>query len=246
MLDVIIGFPVNQTAHSLIGDIMHFGKLQNTHVEFGKLLAQRLGFFVGETCQAMCFAARSILAFLFKHICDVVLLCASKQVCRIHTGAIVASMAYKQIVRNRFYGQSIGDSMRANRDAPNGKLTVSIWEAGALPKPTIVWSRFRNFCPEPICERRKLLDVIMMIVKELIGFSVANHGLLTTATLAISVGDVVRGMIVHVASPFVTIGHAVGCLQQRRGASIVTSIVPYLPYSGKVERLITHGYQVLP
>jgi hypothetical protein len=207
---------------------MDTGKLKNANIEGGKLIAQFSGLFIGKARQAMLFALRSVLAFLLKHIRNVLFLSASKEMVRANAVSNIAMMADQKIIGNKAMRQGIRESVCKNLLATVPELAVSIAQNGSSPQPAV--ARLIHFAPKDFthflmgggCTPKHAMKV--MVVDELVLLAVAYCRFATTSTLAIAVGDFVRGvvrdMLDHVVSPPKTCGHALGRLHRRQGTSI--------------------------
>lgn len=145
-------FSMNDAPDSMIGNAIHFGYVGLWHTLI-RNLANLSNLIFGHFVHPVMFSvySRIILsapAFL-DHIGHVVLVCAQKQMGRIYTFSIVASMANKHTLWNWAACQLIGKPVSASRPGfGNGEVTIPLPVYVARPAPTLVGPAFINVRPE--------------------------------------------------------------------------------------------------
>lgn len=136
----------------------------------------------------------------------------------------VARVADIAVVWDRPIVQDVRDAMGVHLFSFSvSELTIAGRGKRRCPHPAFIWVADGNFGPEPICQRQdRSLWVVSWKKSKWSPFYHALSGVgllgdvcgLTTAAFAEFYRRFVRGMIVHVVSPFLTTGHSVGLFAQ--------------------------------
>lgn len=182
---------------------------------------------------------------LVRHIAHVVRLCTKPEMGWIDTKWVIARVAHAHA--------DSGFAMCQFPTNPRGILSVEERAPiadSAPPDPTFIWSRLVNLLPKPILDWASASvtdNIAIWAASDMAppGVSYLRQLCLLSATaVAISVRGFVRGMIGHVASPFLTIGHAT----ERISAAVALLLRNYtcsIPQNGGVAyyRIMTGVYQ---
>lgn len=188
-----------------------------------------------EFCEAVRLATR--LAVFCHFIRHIVGLGAKKQMIGVHTAAIVALVTNIQVFWGGTAMKYVGDPVSGHLFAAPMRSAVAFWTNWPLPLPANTWIALVNVFPKfpgiglaGIVSGRKTYR--FAFDPSALRLVLCRYpGLLSTTTLAIAVGDFVRGfvrgMLRHVNASLLGVGRATGCLSQRRGVSIGLSSVFY-------------------
>lgn len=189
--------------------------------------------FVGEFRMWMRFAA--LLPILGNFVCHVVSTRTKKEMGWIAARRIVARVANDKAIWNWAKCQFVGKAVRNGSLSATTDMDISVAEVArtALPLPTIVGAEYLHLRPEAIFYREKAGIVSVdkpkwfaLDMAASVFVSLGNRGLLTATAVAITVGNVVRGMILHVNSPFSTLTTPQDDSTHRCGNSLPASIIP--------------------
>lgn len=197
-------------SHALCGEGANF-----KHLRFGELGLSSL------------FAAR--LSALLHLVLHVVVICTKKQMVRVDTSAHVATMADEHAVRDgavmHYPRKAMGAFFGAVPTADlNNPITMTV---ATCPQPTAIG--LLDMRPETFGKWKQVRASSMPLDESVwLSFDVALLGvvlksdvrLLPTTTVAVTVGNVLRGMIHGIGSPFTTIGHAWDISRCRQALSI--------------------------
>ena len=172
------------------------------------------------------------------HVGDVVYSRSEEKMCWIHTDWVIADMAYKKAIgdgaKMNLPRYTVSRDIRGIRVNAASKPSVAAGRRRALPFPALFSRGWINVIPETFVKRNvgavnigMPRDVLVRFSLDVSSFGVIpgrKAGFFTTTAVAITVGNflrgVLRGMLAHVESLLIEVGHATGCFQQRRGASI--------------------------
>lgn len=144
------------------------------------------------------------LAFLCHFVCHIVCASAQKMMSRIAARGIVAFMASNQAIGNWAMRQFVSDTMRQEGLTATANMDSSIAHAicAALPFPAIIGAKYLHARPESIGDWAETGIVPMNVTKWFalhmaapVFVSCRNASLFAATAVAITVGNVVRGIM---------------------------------------------------
>lgn len=181
-------------------------------------------------------ACLSILRNLIYHV---VCVRAKKEVRGIAAGRVVAAMKHSHSLRNVAMRYFISGAVSTNIRAVLARHLYSAVTFGflvALPLPTVIRAKNTNARPQTFRQWlgrliAKLMtgdesDWFALDMAESLAVLLSQVGFLSATAVAITVRDFVRGMILHVNSPFLTLTTPQDGSTHRCGNYIPASIIP--------------------
>lgn len=192
-----------QTSHADAANTILSGKGRHTDIAFGKALARFNHLLFGELGNGdFGSSGVAILGYFVRHIISI---CAKKQMGWIHAGRIVASMANMHMVRDWAVRQLPRNAVSRNDLIVKSGLPVTLAICVPLPLPTIVKAADLDLHPEMFRGRWGATKASVMPVNKPFRFtfhvaapifvSCGNGCLLSTTAVAITVGNIVRGIM---------------------------------------------------
>ncbi len=235
-------FAFQNANHCSSGDSVQLGKSSHCHAGYRKLGAPSHDLLLCKESGRVFFAGLAVArgwpsSLFFVAVQYIVSVASQPEVSRVNTEPVgdvswwvvcVARVADQRPIWDCSIMQRIGDTRRffwmRIRACADLQLAVSVSILCAGPRPAIIWAALVNLFPEAISDGTQGSDLIVVTddksnrlpldVTKLGVVSLCNRGRLTTAAFTEFYRRFVRGMIVHVVSPFLTTGHSVGLFAQ--------------------------------
>ena len=193
-------------------------------VSFGSHLTNQTNIIFGQFCiwNFLAFLLPTLSRFVF----HVVRNCTEKQVVRVDAPRIITFMQDLKIIENKATVKEVRQAVRPHSSFLPYPLrrAISFIVQRPIPRPARVSLAWDNVIPESVFRRKKLSESDPVSDDEFLRLAPdpsllrvglwAKIGFLTTPTVAVSVGDFLRGfvrsIISHVDSLLVTFGQTVG------------------------------------
>lgn len=212
--------PLNRAINRLAIHVNQLGNLAVAHALFMELakmahqFIRELGTTVGGAGHV-----RLIATILLHHVLYVVGLRSGKEMDGVYAGRIITAMANLDVVCYRAIVKLVGKAVRAGcrsyAIAHLRETTVALAIFIACPEPTLI-ARSRSRVPPKLLLECQTACVVVKVKMGLASFvalagCAGKCGFLAAPAMAISVGNVVRGMIAHTISSFLASCRSRGC-----------------------------------
>lgn len=170
---------------------------------------------------SLCSNGLSSLGYLVRYVVGI---CAQKQVAGIATRRIIAFVADVQAFRDWAIRQYPCDTVGGSGLLVKSGVPVALVISATLPFPTIVWAENFYLCPKMFRDGGRATETCMVSMNEakrfalylaaLVCVSCRNLRLLSATAMAITVGNIIRGIMgLHKNLHFLC--HVPGCYQHR-------------------------------
>lgn len=227
-------FAPKQCAHDSRGDTIFGSQFSVQHTARSVAATRLYDLLLGKFGGRMVFAM--IMATLRYLVGNVVCMCSGKKMRWVTARRIVTLMTNYGFAGDWAIGQFVSNAVRQKSGAAlfaNAYPAIAKIALGTLPFPTVNRPKRLNLQPKAFSEWLKSgvvsVDVVQWLALDpsatLIG-CVSYARFLSATTAAITVWDFVRGMILHVNSPFLTLTTPQDGSTHRCGNYLPVSIIP--------------------
>lgn len=191
--------------HADAADAILSGKSRHADPAFGETLPRFNHLFLGEFSNANSRSnGLTFFGYLVRHIIGV---CTKKQVVGINAGWVIAMVQNMESIGNWAMCQLPRNTVSRDDLAVDLHLPITFAASISLPLPTVIRAENLHLRPEMLCKWRGTAAAGMVSLNEpgwfalnlaaFVCVSCGNAGLFAATTVAITVGNIVRGMIIH-------------------------------------------------
>lgn len=240
--NVLPGSALEQCLYRLWINIVLSREFSASHFASRITLANFRYLFTSQLGAARTFTECFSLSSFGNHVLRIVEVCSEKQMSRVDAGRIITFMANQHAHRDWAAGELVCKPMREGIFGPISKFAVTIGASVAKPKPALRLFLAINQCPKVLFG---WMLAKAMPAKEIARFALdpsislvvrwRDFGFSTATAVAITVGNVVRGMIVHSKFSLLELAHATGRFAVVAVATLLAATGVIIPHGPHVE-----------